>query len=99
MSRVAKIRLHNITSQAKPLGVAGAMVFTYVGAEPPAVIAQWRLEGQVTRMTFEKEFDAAVAPGSLVWFSAYWYYPRGQNGPVSTPISTNTQFGGISHAA
>jgi len=29
-----------------------------------------------------------VPPGTQVWLAASWYNPRGDNGPMSMPVST-----------
>lgn len=74
-------------------------MFSFVGPEPPQKITQWRFEGNTTRATFEVTLDDSVAPGAQVWFTGYWYNPRGENGPISNPATSNVQYGGIYRAA
>jgi hypothetical protein len=44
--------------------------------------------------TVDVEFDADVAAGSKVWFTAFWFNPRAMSGPACAPISAYVQFGG-----
>jgi hypothetical protein len=83
---------------AKPKGVQGARVFTFVGPTPPTNPDQWRNEGQATRTEVELVFEGTSA-GDVVWICAAWYNPRGQLGPGSAPISTNIAGGSMSLAA
>jgi hypothetical protein len=86
-----------IKSKAKPAGTAGANVFSYVGATPPDDVQDWTFQGGVSnpsKVTYT--FDASIAPGSKVWFTAFWFNPRNQSGPATSPVSTVIQFGGIS---
>jgi hypothetical protein len=96
--RTVKIRLHdsaNPTRRGKPAGVAGASVFSYVGATPPAEIASWKFEGNTTRTVVDVEFAADVASGATVWLCAFWYNPRAQSGPACAPVSTNLPGGAV----
>jgi hypothetical protein len=97
----ARIRLHdtaNPSRRGKPLGVAGASVFSFVGAAAPAELSQWKFEGNTTRTTVIVDFPAQTPPGAKVWFTAFWFNPRAQGGPTTTPVGTNIP-GGAAQAA
>lgn len=85
--------------RGKPDGVAGALVYSYVGAEPPESLSAWKFETNTKRTTVSITFPPTVPAGAKVWITAVWYNPRGQNGPQATPISTSLQYGGMSEAA
>jgi len=90
--RTIKLRIHSATGtrRGKPAGVAGANVYSHVGATPPPSLADWTLEGHVTRPgNVEIALPADVPGGSTVWLCASWFNPRGQGGPASAPVSTN----------
>jgi hypothetical protein len=95
--RTILIRIHRATGsrRGKPAGVAGANVYSHVGATPPASLVDWTYEGHVSRPNnVEVVLPADVAGGSTVWLCASWFNPRGQAGPTSAPVSTNIP-GGI----
>jgi len=93
--RRVKIRLHNAdnTKRAKPAGVAGASVFSFVGEAPPSDTAAWKFEGNTTRTVVDVDIDPSAQPGAKVWFTAFWFNPRAQSGPAANPVATNVQFG------
>ena len=35
------------------------------------------------------EFDEKLRTGSTVWFTARWFNPRAQTGPMAAPICAN----------
>jgi hypothetical protein len=101
VGNTVRIRLHdsgNPTRRGKPDGVAGASVFSFVGATPPAELADWKFEGNITRTTAEVVFPPATPAGSKVWVVAAWYNPRAQRGPACAPVATNIP-GGAAQAA
>ena len=81
-----------------PAGVAGASVFSHVGATAPTAEDDWTFEGLTGRTTVTITFPAETAPGATAWFRAAWYNPRGQKGPAATPATTNIA-GGAAMAA
>lgn len=96
-----KIRLHaadDSTRRGKPAGVDGAVVFSYVGAAAPNVESEWTNEGITSKTVVDIAFPAETPGGSKVWFTAFWFNPRKQNGPAATPVSTNIA-GGSAMAA
>jgi len=101
LGRVAKIRIHDAASsnRRKPAGVKGATVFSYVGTTPPEDIRAWKFEGSTTKDVIDVSFPDSVAPGALVWLTAFWFNNRSLSGPACNPVSTHLQFGGVSMAA
>lgn len=88
IGRTLKCRVHAIGSgRAKPEGVAGCSVFSFVGSAAPADITQWVFQGSSTRTSFDVEFPATVAAGAQVFLCAFWYSPRAQSGPACQPIT------------
>jgi hypothetical protein len=88
------------TRSGRPLGLAGASVFRFVAAgagDPPPALADWTFVGSATRNRFAVECPAALPPGTLVWFAAYWFNPRQVAGPVSAPTYAYLQ-GGVASA-
>jgi hypothetical protein len=98
--RIVTIRLRQIgsPSRAKPAGVWGASVCSFVGATPPSDITAWKTEGESTRTDFDVEFAASIPAGSQVWLTAYWKNPRLMSGPACDPISIYLG-GGLAQAA
>jgi len=96
-----ELKLHDGSGsrRGRPAGVQGASVFSYVGATPPVSTSGFKFEGNTTRTKFTVEFDAALPPGTKVWFTAFWFNPRSQSGPGCTPISAILAGGGMSMAA
>jgi len=101
VGRTVKIRVHNDASskRARPAGVTGTTVFSYVGATPPADITAWVFQGSNSRTVVDVAFDSTVAPGSAVWLTAFWYNGKGQAGPACAPVSTYLAGGSVSMAA
>ena len=96
-----RIRLHdpaNPTRRGKPAGVDGAAIFSFVGDDAPTAEATWRFEGNTTRTAINVTFPNTGAPGSKVWFTAFWFNERKQSGPAATPVGTNLP-GGAAMAA
>jgi len=94
VGRAVQVRLRDSTSsrRGKPANVAGAALFVYAGAAPPADIARWQFKYNTTRPTASVPCDD-IPPGTKVWLSARWYNPRAEPGPVSTPVGTYLQDG------
>ncbi len=87
------------TRRGKPPGVAGIAVASYVGSTPSANIADWKFEGNTTRMALEVAFGEDVAPGAKVWLTAFYFNPRAQSGPACAPLSVILSGGSVSMAA
>ena len=75
----------NTTSRSKPEGVAGAMVFSYVGDVPPGDFSQWD-QMATTNPRLTMTFNDVV-PGAKVWLAAAWFNPRMERGPACAPKS------------
>ena len=73
--------------RGKPTGVQGALIVSYAGEVPPTDLGLWKIEGLSTRTDFEITWGPNVPANSPLWVSAAWYSPRGQAGPVCTPIA------------
>lgn len=96
-----RVRLHGVDlpGRAKPEGVEGAVVVSYVGQSPPQDINLWTFQGNTTRTTLDVTFPDDVAPGTTVWLRAFWYNPKAQAGPASPAMSTYLQIGNLPQAA
>jgi hypothetical protein len=95
---VVNLRLHadgEATRRGKPAGVNGAAVYSFVGAVPPTDERAWTFEGLTSKVKVSVTFPSDVAPGAQVWFTAFWFNERKQNGPAATKVTTNVQGGGV----
>lgn len=96
-----ELRLHNedSTKRAKPEGVKGATVFSYVGETPPTNVDDWKFEGNISKTETTIHFPSTLAAGTKVWTTAFWFNTTSQSGPAAAPVSTNLQGGLVSKAA
>ena len=90
--------LQGASRRGKPAGVAGAMVFTFVGPVAPATMDQWQFAGNVTRPTVELPFGTS-ASGDTVHITAYWTNAKGESGPAARVLTINLPAGGAMPAA
>ena len=106
--RTASLRLIDVanpTKRGRPANASGASVFSYIappgtpGAVPPAELTAWTFEGNTGRTVVDIVFPPTLAAGATVWFTAYWFNPRKQAGPNTTPICANLPGGSVSMAA
>lgn len=68
--RVASLRVQQSkSSRAQRKGVAGASVFSYYSAEPPADASGWAFENMTGRTTMDLALDRSAAAGT-VWLRA-----------------------------
>lgn len=101
MGNTVKLRLFDLTDSAnrgKPAAVDGASVFSFVGAVAPTEEAEWNFEGVTSKTKIDIVFPETITPGAKVWFTAFWFNQRKQNGPAATPIGCNIP-GGAAMAA
>jgi hypothetical protein len=94
-------RLSDATDSAnrgRPLGVHDAIIYTSIGDDPPASLADWDIQGTTTRVKFSVQFSTALAAGTKVWITAAWRNPTGEAGPVAQPLPLNLA-GGLPQAA
>jgi hypothetical protein len=98
---LVSLRLHDgeSTRRAKPAGVKGATLFSYVGETPPSDIAAWKFEGSTTRTSTQVMFSNQLTPGTKVWLTAFWFNPRLESGPACAPVGTQINYGGFAAAA
>ena len=97
-----RVKLHDSASgskRARPAGVSGASVFSFVGAIAPPDMTLWQFQGNVSRTTLDVVFANSIAAGAKVWLSAYWFNTRKASGPACAPVPTNLQGGSVSMAA
>ena len=94
-----RVVLSTGAGRAKPAGVAGASLFSFVGEQVPADLSGWTFMGNTTRTTADMDFGAALQPGAKVWVTAFWYNPRGQSGDAAAPVSTRLAGGGVVNTA
>ncbi len=94
-------RLHDgdATSRAKPTGVKGATIFSYVGDEAPVDVEAWKFEGNITKTDSKVVFPSTLAPGTKVFLTAFWFNTRAESGPAAMPVSRLINYGGMSQAA
>lgn len=57
------LRGRDTARRGKPDGIAGAMVFTYVGDVPPDDLSQWSLAGITTRPRVDITLVRTLCPG------------------------------------
>lgn len=91
IGRNVKIRLRdadNPDSRAKPAGVKGATVLTFVGEEAPTDPLGWAYCTTSTRNLFDVDFPGSVPIGSKVWVTAMWFNGRGEQSPAAAPAWT-----------
>lgn len=86
-----RLRSEESPRRSKPEGVAGAMIYSFVGDTPPDEIHDWAFNGATTRTTTEITFGDGIQPGARVWITACWFNPRAQRGPAAQPASTYIQ--------
>jgi hypothetical protein len=75
--------------RAKPYGVDGAEVYSYVPADgeaPPTDLERWRFEGIATRSTFDILYNGEDV-NKTSYICAAWFNPRGESGPASDKVT------------
>lgn len=73
------------TRRAKPAGVQGAVLFTFVGDEPPRELSRWSFYGHTTQTKTTLALDPSLLPGTAVYVTAAWLNPRLESGPPAYP--------------
>lgn len=76
---------------AKPDGVAGAQIYSFVGEAAPPDLKLWQQAAQVTR-TEAVVTLSDVIPGAQVWLIARWFNAKMEVGPLSEPINSRVQW-------
>src|SRR5205823_2255836 len=78
------------TKRARPSGVIGAQVYSYVstGSGPvPTDMELWRFEGIATKAEFTASFNAEDG-GKTITIGARWCNRKGETGPLSDLLET-----------
>lgn len=99
--RSFKLRLQdaeNPLNRGKPAGVAGATIFRFIGAIPPADLNDWTYVANCTRTRVLVELPVTVAPATQVWFTAFWFNTKAESSPKATDVFAFTS-SGLSEAA
>ncbi len=99
VGRTVSLRLintENPTRRAKPPGVIGASIFTFVGTTPPTEITDWVFEGNTGKTLVDVTFPSTVPAGATVFITCFWFNGRKESGPACPPVSTNLQGGTVS---
>jgi hypothetical protein len=97
-----KLQLTNPGSDspnARPPGVAGATIFSFVGDDAPTNPSAWEFFRNVTRAKVTLGFPTTLAPGTKLWLTAVWRNPTEAKGPYAVPVSTQINYGGLAVAA
>lgn len=97
VGRRVTVRFEDATARyriAKPRGVGKLIYFTFVGAEPPASLADWRYGRGSTRTRVTIDVPSSVPAGATLWIAGQWANPREQTGPISAAACT-TVGGGL----
>jgi len=80
-------------SRARPIGVAGATIFTRYGASAADNESPWHYVCNTTKTTV----DLTMRPsdvGDVVWIIAQWRNAKDEPGPMSRPMCVNLPAGG-----
>lgn len=96
-SRV-RLRLDNPEAPARrgrPVDVMAAVVFYFVGDQPPAKLADWAYCRATNRTRLEVVLSPSLRPGEAVWLTACWTNARGERGPLATPVRTMIGWGAL----
>ena len=86
-----RVRLFDPASpnrRAKPRGVAGATLLTFVGEAEPEGSSHWSFGRSTTRTTAVVALPEGGACGARVWVTAFWFSPTGRRGPASAAVPT-----------
>jgi hypothetical protein len=98
----AKIQLRDANDSArrgKPIGVSGAAIFSFVGAEAPSDIGSWKFEGNTGKTRQTVQFDNTLAAGTKVWLTAMWFNGAKDAGPACAPVTFNLPGGSVEMTA
>ena len=97
---LAFCRVDDPTTQgrARPVGTDGAMIFRYVGDEPPLRMEAWQFAQNARRRDFTMAAPSSAEPGQKVWLSAAWFNDAGL-GPACAPVKCHVGYDGARQAA
>lgn len=80
------------TGKAKPAGVDRATVVLYVGEALPRDMQDWTYAFSTTQTRVTAALPKGLAPGTYVWYAAWWESPTGKRSQASEPVSTRVGF-------
>lgn len=97
IGRVVTVRIDAAAADGarRPIGSAGAHVYSFAGPEAPTDARQYEYVGLATRATYEVRFANDVASGATVWIAAAWVSQRGVAGAACTPVQVTIQGGPV----
>ena len=75
--------------RGRPAAAIGATVFSFVGDAAPVEEGTWTYEGNTSKATLTVQFPQLLAPGTKVWFTAFWYNRKAESGPPAIPVTCN----------
>jgi hypothetical protein len=81
-------------NRRRPAGTIGLTVCSFIGAEAPADINEWCLQGTTGKTTVQVLFPPTLAPGTKVWLTCFWLSSRKESSPACQPISAVVNYGG-----
>ncbi len=81
----------------RPKEARGAWLYTFVGTSYPSDPSLWAFQGSTTKSRHTITFPDTVADGAQVWVCAAWLNRLDEAGPVSNPVSTYLQGGGVAY--
>ncbi len=85
-------------ASAKPAGVKGASLFSFVADQAPSDLSAWSFAGDTTENVHDIVVPPQTAAGAKVWLTAFWFNNRMESAPEASPSSTHVP-GGLSIAA
>ena len=94
------VTLRGSKRRARPKGVVGAVINTFVGELPSEDFGEWTFRGNTTRPEWSRVVPNDEAPpGARVWVAACWLDRRLQPGPASRPVMASMGEGLVRAAA
>lgn len=94
-----KLKDNEGSKRGKPVGVAGASIFSAVSSVAPTEPSAFRFEGNTSKPIIDIVFPNTVAPGSRVWICAFWFSAKMESGPSCAPVGVFLQGGVVPMAA
>jgi hypothetical protein len=92
--RQIRLRIRDASGlrRGKLPGADGAALWSFGRPSAPTAEQIWKGEGNVTKGEIIVVFPKALAPGTKVWFTAYWYNRAALSGPACTPVWSTIGF-------
>ncbi len=101
LGRTVHFKVNDVdeTRRGKPPEVAAAMIYRWIGENPPSDLGQWHFEGATTTAKQTLTVPADTPAGSQLAITALWVNNKMQPGPACQPVILNVAGGGVSKAA